>query len=392
MKTGQQLDVILNYYSLYKLNPETARSVMLEVFTQTGNISKTARMFSTTRKVVQLAIKKKADGNLADGSHVAKTVHNRTDYLVEEKVITFKNSTKFGYRRVAGELRKKQGLQIKDSTVRNILNRARKEDLLKGEKVRSSNGKPVRFYDWYSAEPFEIIQTDLKVILDKKALPQEVYHHTQKYKLPLYQWTAECVNTRIRFLCYSYEKSFTNGLTFYLMIIAWLRAHNIRAELVFTVDWGEEFGGKSRQKITDLRKLLKPLGATIHQNHKGQSQENGFVERSHRTDDEEFYIPRLQTIKNNNQFFLEALNWTWYYNTKRDHTGESMDCSPYQKLQKQYPWIAKDICAFPPLLLDNISTNIGPWGGYNQLAHYHTWISKCRDDIDDPICYTFKHA
>lgn len=375
MKTGQQLDILLNYYSLYKLNPETARAVMLEVFTQTGNISKTARMFSTTRKVVQLAIKKQENGNLADRSHTAKTVHNKTDYLVEEKVIAFKNSTKFGYRRVAKNLREEQGLEIKDSTVRNILNRARGKDLLKGEKVRNSNGKAVRFYDWYKAEPFEIIQTDLKEILDKKALPQEVYHHLQRYNLPLYQWTAECVNTRIRFLCYSYEKSFTNGLTFYLMVIAWLRAHNIRTELVFTVDWGEEFGGKSRQKITDLRKLLKPLGATIHQNHKGQSQENGFVERSHRTDDEEFYIPRLQTIKTNNQFFLEALNWEWYYNTKRDHTGEGMnDSTPYQKLQKQYYWIPKDICAFPPLLLDNISTNIGPWGGYNLLAHYqHTY-------------------
>ena len=156
------------------------------------------------------------------------------------------------------------------------------------------------------------------------------------------------------------------------MVIAWLRAHNIRAELVFTVDWGEEFGGKSRQKITDLRKLLKPLGATIHQNHKGRSEENAFVERSHRTDDEEFYVPRLTTIKNNGQFFLEALNWVWYYNTKRGHTGDGMnDGTPYQKLQKQYYWINKDICAFPPLLLDNISTTIGPWGGYNQLAHYH---------------------
>jgi len=371
MKTGQQTEVLLNYQSLYKLNPETARSVMLEVWSQTGNISKTAQMFSTTRKVVQLAIKKQVAGNLADKSHTAVTVHNRTEFELEKKVIALKNSTKFGYRRVARNLREKQRLEIKDSTVRNILKRARGKGLLKGEKVRSSNGKPVRFYDWYTAEPFEIIQTDLKVILDKKALPQEVYHHTQRYNLPLYQWTAECVNTRIRFLCYSYEKSFTNGLTFYLMIIAWLRAHNIRAELVFTVDWGEEFGGKSRQKITDLRKLLKPLGATIHQNHKGQSQENGFVERSHRTDDEEFYIPRLQTIKTKDRFFLEALNWIWYYNTRRGHTGEGMnDSTPYRKLQKQYCWIPKDICAFPPLLLDNISTTIGPWGGYNQLAHY----------------------
>ena len=377
MKTGQQTEVLLNYQSLYKLNPETARSVMLEVWSQTGNISKTAQMFSTTRKVVQLAIKKQVAGNLADKSHTAVTVHNRTEFELEKKVIALKNSTKFGYRRVARNLREKQRLEIKDSTVRNILKRARGKGLLKGEKVRSSNGKPVRFYDWYTAEPFEIIQTDLKVILDKKALPQEVYHHTQRYNLPLYQWTAECVNTRIRFLCYSYEKSFTNGLTFYLMIIAWLRAHNIRAELVFTVDWGEEFGGKSRQKITDLRKLLKPLGATIHQNHKGQSQENGFVERSHRTDDEEFYIPRLQTIKTKDRFFLEALNWIWYYNTRRGHTGEGMnDSTPYRKLQKQYCWIPKDICAFPPLLLDNISTTIGPWGGYNQLAHYHTSFTQ----------------
>lgn len=371
MKVGIQQDVILSYSSLYRLNPETARAALLEVFAQTDNVSATARMFATTRRVVQLAIRKQHDGDLGDKSHAAVKVHNKTAKALEDKVIAIKNSTKFGYRRVAKELRDKQGLVIKDSTCRNILKRARSNELLKGEKVINANGKPVKFYDWYSAEPFEIIQTDLKDILDKKALPQEVYHHLQRYNLPPYQWTAECVNTRIRFLAYSYEKSFTNGLCFYLMVIGWLRARNIRAELVFTVDWGEEFGGKSRQKITDLRKLLKPLGATIHQNHKGRSEENGFVERSHRTDDEEFYVPRLSTIKTQNQFFLEALNWVWYYNTKRSHTGEGMaDGTPYQKLQKQYCWIAKDICAFPPLLLDNISTTIGPWGGYNHLAHY----------------------
>ena len=371
MKIGQQQDVILNYHSLYKLNPETARVALLEVFKQTNNVSQTARYFQTTRRVVQLAIKKERSGNLGDLSHTRVTISHKTADTIETKIIALKNSTKFGYRRVARELREKQGLEIKDSAVRNVLKRARKKDLLKGEKAINANGKPVRFYDWYKAEPFEIIQTDLKEILDKKALPQEVYYHLQRYNLPLYQWTAECVNTRIRFLCYSYEKSFTNGLTFYLMVIAWLRAHNIRAELVFTVDWGEEFGGKSRQKITDLRKLLKPLGAAIHQNHKGQSQENGFVERSHRTDDEEFYVPKLAAIKNNSQFFLEALNWEWYYNTKRGHTGNGMnDKTPYQKLQKQYCWIPKNICAFPPLLLDSISTTIGPWGGYNHLAHY----------------------
>jgi len=371
MKIGKQQDVVLSYRVLYKLNPETARAAVMEVFRQTNNISQTARMFSTTRRVVQLAIKKSREGDLNDCSHAVKNVANKTSEAIEEKVVAVKNSTHFGYRRVAKELRDKQGIDIKNETARNILRRARAKGKIKGEKVIAASGKKREFYDWYTAEPFEIIQTDLKDILDKKALPQEVYHHLQKYNLPPYQWTAECVNTRIRFLAYSYEKSFTNGLCFYLMVIAWLRAHNIRCSLVFTVDWGEEFGGKSRQKINDLKKLLKPLGASVHQNHKGQSQENGFVERSHRTDDEEFYIPRLSTIKNTDTFFLEALNWQWYYNTKRDHTGEGMnDGTPYEKLQKQYYWIPKDICAFPPLLLDKVSTNIGPWSGYNHLAHY----------------------
>lgn len=374
MKTGKQQDVVLSYRTLYKLNPETARVAVMEVFKQTENISETARLFLTTRRVIQLAIKKDREGNLSDCSHSVRKVHNKTSATIEEKVVSVKNSTHFGYRRVAKELRDKQGIDIKNETARNILRRARGCGKIKGEKVITASGKKREYYDWYTAEPFEIIQTDLKDILDKKALPQEVYHHLQKYNLPPYQWTAECVNTRIRFLAYSHEKSFTNGLCFYLMIIAWLRAHNIRCNLVFTVDWGEEFGGKSRQKVNDLKKLLNPLGAVIHQNHKGQSQENGFVERSHRTDDEEFYIPRLSKIKNTDQFFLEALNWQWYYNTKRDHTGEGMnDGTPYEKLQKQYYWITKDICTFPPLLLDKVSANIGPWSGYNHLAQYLNW-------------------
>ncbi|MBI2599701.1 hypothetical protein HYW43_02145 [Candidatus Daviesbacteria bacterium] len=149
---------------MYKLNPQTARAAILEVFKQTGNISQTARMFTTTRKVVQLAIKKDIEGNLADKSHTAKTIHNKTVDSIEGKAIAIKNSTHFGYRRVGKELRDKHGLDIKDFTVRNILKRARGKDLIKGEKVINGNGKKIQFYDWYTVQPFEIIQTDLKDI------------------------------------------------------------------------------------------------------------------------------------------------------------------------------------------------------------------------------------
>lgn len=117
MKVGQQLDVILNYSSLYKLNPKTARAALLEVFKQTDNISKTARVFQTTRRVVQLAIKKDKSGNLGDLSHARITVAHKTADTVEAKIIALKNSTKFGYRRVAKELRDQQGIKIKDSAL-----------------------------------------------------------------------------------------------------------------------------------------------------------------------------------------------------------------------------------------------------------------------------------
>jgi hypothetical protein len=69
MKTGKQQDVVLNYRTLYKSNPKTARTALMEIVRQTNNISLTARMFGTSRKVVQLAIKKDRQGNLADYSH-----------------------------------------------------------------------------------------------------------------------------------------------------------------------------------------------------------------------------------------------------------------------------------------------------------------------------------
>ena len=78
--------------------------------------------------------------------------------------------------------------------------------------------------------------------------------------------------------------TWTNGLMFYLWVISWLKSHEVREKIVFTIDHGEEWGGKSWMKIRELRKLI--------QNHKGPPKENAHSERSRRTDDEEFYIPR----------------------------------------------------------------------------------------------------
>jgi hypothetical protein len=119
-----------------------------------------------------------------------------------------------------------ENLQVPAGTLRHILRRNR--DKLNASCKPRRKGKR-EFVDWYTAKPFEIVQSD--------------------------------VNSRFKLIAYSRERSWTNGLCFYLWVISWLRSHGVTAEIVFTVDNGQELGGKSSLKIrepaqTDLRLRL----------------------------------------------------------------------------------------------------------------------------------------
>jgi len=70
-------------------------------------------------------------------------------------------------------------------------------------------------------------------------------------------------------------------------------ALGVKCHIVFTVVYGEEFGGESWMIVRELRKLLAGFGCILIQNHKGHPEVYAHLERSHRTDDEEFYIPRV---------------------------------------------------------------------------------------------------
>ena len=221
--------------------------------------------------------------------------------------------------------------------------------------------------DWYSAKPFEIVQIDLKHIRDQKALTRDQIAHLDRHNIPNYQWSAIDVNTRFKMIAYSREKSWTNGLCFYLWVISWLRTHGVKSEIVFTVDNGEEFGGKSWMKVKDLRKLISGFGCGLIQNHKGHCEENAHVERSHRTDDDEFYIPRVYYFINEHSLLDESLGYNYYYNNVREHSSLNYQ-TPFQTLKQRLPVINDNIRYTIPIMLDTASVKIGPWSGYNVLA------------------------
>src|SRR4030042_2428723 len=299
MRPGPRTDLVTartDYKQLRKINPEAARRAVLEYLRSSGhNIARTAAVFGINRTVVYDIIGKERQGDLHDRPRTPRHQPGQTPGKIEDKVIETRNKTHLGPERLARYLKQDEGIGIAAGTIRHIIrrNRWRLEHHPPRHRVRKEKRA---FVDWYSAKPFEIVQVDLKYIRDQKALNRDQMIHLDHYDIPNYQWSALAVNTRFKLVAYSREKSWTNGLCWYLWVISWLRSHGVKSHIVFTADNGEEFGGKSWMKVRELRKLIGGFGCRLIQNHKGHCEENAHAERSHRTDDDEFHIPRVLAI------------------------------------------------------------------------------------------------
>jgi len=360
----------IDYKQLRRINSEAARRAVLEYLkTNNRNISEASSIFGINRAVVYDIIKKEREGDLKDRSKAPKRQPRRTPAAIEDKVIEIKSKTRLGPKRLSRYLKQHEGICVPPGTLRHIIKRNKKKINyhLRSYRVRKEKRE---FIDWYSAKPFEIVQVDLKYIRDHKALSREQMIHLDRYDIPNYQWGAMDVNSRFKLIAYSREKSWTNGLCWYLWVISWLRSHGVKASIVFTVDNGEEFGGRSWMKVTELRKLIRGFGCRLIQNHKGHCEENAHLERSHRTDDDEFYVPRALAIKNEAELLNEAMGYIYYYNNLREHSSLNYQ-APFSYLKTQLPDIDDKMRFVIPIMLDKVSVELGPWSGYHVLAQHH---------------------
>jgi len=364
----------IDYKQLRKINPETARRAVLEYLKSNGhNISQVALVFGINRTVVYDILRKEQEGNLKDRSRAPHNQPRGTSAMVEDMIIKVKCRTRYGAERLSRYLKQHEGLSVPPGTIRHIVRRNR--DKIKYFPQHRVRKEKREFIDWYSAKPFEIVQVDLKYIRDHKALTREQIIHLDQHNIPNYQWSALDVCSRFKLIGYSREKSWTNGLCWYLWVISWLRSHGVKSTIVFTVDNGEEFGGKSWFKVRELRKLISGFGCRLIQNHKGHCEENAHLERSHRTDDDEFYIPRAMLVKSDADLLDEALGYIYYYNNLREHSSLDFK-TPFFHLKAQLPDIDDKIRFVIPIILDKVSVELGPWSGYHVLAQHLFMVFK----------------
>ena len=370
MNNGHLVSALkIDYKELRRTSPRAARQAVIEYWRHSGgNVSAVARCFGVNRCVVYDILAKWAEGDLGDRSRRPRHVGNQTSRETEEKVIAAKNKTHYGPERLTRYLLRYEGVCVAAGTIRHIV--ARNRERLTGPGLaqrRQTERRP--FVDWYAAKPFEIVQIDLKYIRDRKALSQEQIIHLDRCEIANYQWSAVDVNSRFKLMAYSQNRTWTNGLCWYLYVISWLRSHGVKSEIVFTVDHGEEFGGQSWLKMAELRKLIHGFGCQLIQNHKGHCEENAHVERSHRTDDDEFYIPRALHIGSDQDLLHEAMGYLYYYNNVREHSSLGYQ-TPFAHLHQLLPDIDANIRVAIPVMLDKVAVQLGPWSGYNVLAQH----------------------
>jgi len=230
-----------------------------------------------------------------------------------------------------------------------------KRNNLRKQTKRTKNGNRRSLYNYTEIAAFEQLQYDTKDILDQKALPEEIYSlfadHTE---LPRYQWTIIDAKTKTRFLAWSKKLSSWYGFSFLLFVICWLRAHGQWHHIQTQMDGGSEFCSASPKKLTLWNTLLAPLNASVIQT-EGVKWKQNMVERSHRSDDEEFYVPRGYHIKSKTDFLIEAQQWLLYWNTEREHSGIGMhDRTPEEVLEQLGHHQAHRLVRFPALILDDL--------------------------------------
>jgi len=269
---------------------------------------------------------------------------------LENKVKNLHKKHGWWYKRVRMHLKRKYKQKYSEALIKGIY----KRNNLRVRKARAKNWESKPIYDYDSLLPFEYMHYDVKHILDQWALPTDIYEKFKLTKdLPIYQRTIIDACTRLRYLAYSHVINATMWFEFLKIVLMFIRALCVDYKIKIGFDGWAEFCSASVAKLATRQEKLSPLNVVVYQYDWPKDIRKNLIERSHKTDDEEFYVPRSHKIHDRNSFVKEARDRSLYYNKYREHSWICMNwLTPYEKLCSYNLILPQRFLDFPTLILD----------------------------------------
>ena len=237
----------------------------------------------------------------------------QTDQDIEALILQLKLATNHGPKRLLHELAD-LGIVVGEKAIRGVLERA---DLVEHHR----KPKPKKKQEFYNPYPGYRLQVDTKAVEDGGS---------DKRSTARYQFTAVDIATRIRYMALYDSLSNYNSIRFVKDALAFFKELGIHVECVQTDNHSTftnlYIGGNKKSKYDlfrphPLTEYLESRGIEHKLSRPGTPRHNGFVERSHRTDEDDFY-DWINAGELDNQTLETALkDWMDEYNNQRLHSS-----------------------------------------------------------------------
>lgn len=236
----------------------------------------------------------------------------QTDSDTEELVVQIRLSTGYGPKRIKSELAD-IGIGIGEKAARNIIEAT---DLTKKQR----KPKKKRLQSFYAPYPGYRLQ------VDTKAIPNDGDKRTSRK----HQFTAIDIVSKIRYLRVMDGLSNGNSIAFASEALEFFEEIGIKIECVQTDNHstftnlfvgGNKLSDHELRRVHPLTTYLTSRGIEHKLSRPGTPQHNGFVERSHRTDEEEFYSVTKTASLDTEELNVKINIWQEEYNTTRRHSS-----------------------------------------------------------------------
>ena len=283
---------------------------VIEYAEKSGNIRKTCRYFGVGRSSFYLwraRYRKFGDEGLANRRCVPHNYPNKTPPEVVEKILHLRRTYHMGPIRIVWYLERYHDIKTSDATVDRVCRRHGMRRL-----PNRVGRRAVHTHRYEKQVPGHHVQVDVKFLTlqRKKGAP-----------VRRYQYTAIDDATRIRALKVYRRHTQANAIDFINYVV---EKFPFRIRTIRT-DRGHEFQALFHWHVADLgmeHVYIKPRTPQL----------NGKVERSHRTDKDEFY--QLLTYRGDVNLEKKLAEWERFYNYDRPH-GAHRGKTPYEVLREK---------------------------------------------------------